>query len=136
VRLFFRDNRIAALYVTRSDYGVGTAPQKAKTIDEARKNRPWIPETTTLDGEGHLKDKVDYPFVTDVDVLGTWKVVDVVREKDQFVPGKQWWRDQLDLLQGLRFDKVAPSPCQSNSGTQWLTAMAIRLGARRRERVG
>jgi bla regulator protein BlaR1 len=96
--------------MTRSDYGEEgdakrTPPQVAKTIEEARKNRPWIPKTTTLDAEGRLRDKVDHPFVADADVVGTWKVVDFVREKDQFVAGKQRWQGELDFLKGTRFDQ-------------------------------
>ena len=110
VRFFFLNHKVSALYVTRSDSAEEreakrTPPQVAKTIDEARKNRPWISETTTLDAEGRLRDKVDYPFVTDPDVLGTWKVVDFVGDKDQFVPGKQRWSGKLDFLTGMRFDK-------------------------------
>ena len=110
VRFFFTDYKVGALYVTRSDHGKDrkagkSPPPVAKTIQEARKDRPWIPETTTLDAEGRLKDKVDYPFVTDPDVLGTWKVVDFVGEKKEFVPGKKQWRGKLDHLKGMRFDK-------------------------------
>jgi hypothetical protein len=110
VRLWFSDYKVIAIYMTRSDYGEEgdakrTPPQVAKTIEEARKNRPWIPKTTTLDAEGRLRDKVDHPFVADADVVGTWKVVDFVREKDQFVAGKQRWQGELDFLKGMRFDQ-------------------------------
>jgi beta-lactamase regulating signal transducer with metallopeptidase domain len=110
VRLWFGNYKVAAIYMTRSDYGEEddaerTPPQVAKTIEEARKNRPWIPKTTKLNADGRLRDKVDYPFVADADVVGTWKVVDFVRQKDDFVAGKQHWQGNLDFLKGMRFEK-------------------------------
>lgn len=110
VRLFFSDYKVSAVYVTRSPSDEEPAPkplspEEAKSIEAIRKGRPWIAETTTLGADGRLKDKVDYPFVADPDVVGTWRVVDFVREKKQFVPGKRWWRGDLDHLKGLRFEE-------------------------------
>ncbi|MBN1910564.1 MAG: hypothetical protein JW818_12540 [Pirellulales bacterium] len=87
------------------DGAAETPPWRSRTLEEIRKGRPWIPETTTLDKNGHLKDKMDYPFVPDPDVLGTWEVVDFVKEKKHFVPGKQSFRGPLDFLKGMKFDK-------------------------------
>ena len=110
LRLFFADNKVTALYLTRSDYGKERRakmppPPKGATIDEIRKDRPWIPKTTILDEKRNLKDKTDYPFTSDPEVLGTWKVVDFVDQQDQFIPGKQQWQGELDFLKGMRFDK-------------------------------
>jgi hypothetical protein len=106
LRLWFLNDRLGAIYVTRSDYGNEDEPPKGvKDVATLRKDRPWIKETTILNANGQLSDKIDYPFVDDPEALGTWKVVDFVQEKDRFVPGRQRWQGNLDFLKGLRFEK-------------------------------
>ena len=51
-----------------------------------------IPPTSTINEQGHIVDKVDYPFVNDPSAIGTWKSVDFVSEMSQFKPGKQQWK--------------------------------------------
>lgn len=50
-----------------------------------------------LDDKGRIVDKIDYPFVNDPDVIGTWKSVDFVKTKAQFRPGKRNWKGDLFL---------------------------------------
>jgi len=39
-----------------------------------------------------IEDKVDYPFVDDPQVIGTWETVDIVKTIDEFDPdGTQWF---------------------------------------------
>ncbi|MEE8441551.1 MAG: hypothetical protein V3S41_07510, partial [Spirochaetia bacterium] len=70
------------------------------TIEEARVDRPWISETTELvrntifpdTGSDYLlKDLIDYPFVGDPNVIGTWIAVDFVELKEEFAPGEVFW---------------------------------------------
>jgi bla regulator protein BlaR1 len=51
-----------------------------------------ILSTSTIDGQGHIVDKIDYPFVNDPQVIGTWKSVDFVDEMDQFRAGEKQWK--------------------------------------------
>jgi beta-lactamase regulating signal transducer with metallopeptidase domain len=50
-----------------------------------------IPPTSTINEQGRIVDKIDYPFINDSKVIGTWKSVDFVREMDEFKPGKKQW---------------------------------------------
>jgi len=56
-----------------------------------------IPPTSTINEQGHIVDKTDYPFVNDPKVIGGWKSVDFVREIYQFNPNKKSWKGDLYL---------------------------------------
>ena len=62
----------------------------------------YVPATSTLDSNGRIVDKIDWPFVDDPAVLGAWKSVDFVQEPDQFKPNQMQWRGDL-YLKGLTF---------------------------------
>jgi bla regulator protein BlaR1 len=69
-----------------------------------------IPPTSTINEQGRIVDKVDYPFVNDPKVIGGWKRVDFVRDIDDFNPAKKSWRHELSLNH-LIFEeggKIAP----------------------------
>lgn len=51
-----------------------------------------IPSTSTINENGRIVDKIDYPFVNDPEVIGTWKSVDFVGEIKQFEPSKRRWK--------------------------------------------
>ncbi len=51
-----------------------------------------IPPTSTINEQGHIVDKIDYPFVNDSQVIGTWKSVDFVGEMKQFKVDEQQWK--------------------------------------------
>jgi len=51
-----------------------------------------IPPTSHINEQGHVVDKIDWPFVNDSRVVGTWKSVDFVGEIKQFKAGEQQWR--------------------------------------------
>jgi hypothetical protein len=75
------------------------------TLRELRKTRPWIAATTKLvsTSEGQsLSDSVDYPFVNDPAVLGSWQAVDFVTKKADFKPDKPSWSGEL-WLRSLTF---------------------------------
>jgi hypothetical protein len=50
-----------------------------------------------LDANGRIVDEIDYPFVNDPQVIGTWKSVDFVRDPGDFQPGTQSWKGDLFL---------------------------------------
>jgi len=56
-----------------------------------------IPPTSTINEQGRIVDKVDYPFVNDPKVIGGWKSVDFVREINQFNPAEKSWKGDLYL---------------------------------------
>jgi hypothetical protein len=51
-----------------------------------------VPPTSTIDEDGRIVDKIDYPFVNDSKVIGTWKSVDFVGEMKQFKAGEKQWK--------------------------------------------
>ena len=62
-----------------------------------------IPPTSTIDEEGHIVDKIDYPFVNDPRLIGTWESVDFVGEMEKFKPDKKQWGGGDLYLKGLIF---------------------------------
>jgi len=70
----------------------------------ARERAAHIPATSTINEEGHIVDKTDYPFVSDLDVIGGWKSVDFVRNISDFNPAKKKWRGDL-FLNNLVFEE-------------------------------
>ena len=100
VRFFFSDYKVSALYVTRTDYGDATADISAKVeqLTSRDTDRPeHMPETSTFDSQGRIVDKINWPFVDDPDVIGTWKSVDFVREIEEFDPQQKRWNGDLYL---------------------------------------
>ncbi|MBN1807014.1 MAG: M56 family metallopeptidase [Sedimentisphaerales bacterium] len=61
-----------------------------------------IPETSYINDEGHIVDKIDWPFVDDPQLVGTWESVDFVDKIEEFKPGEKNWRHGL-YLEGLIF---------------------------------
>ena len=89
--------------------GVIGAQTVAKTEAELRAAAPWIladsSVTSKADGTWTILDNVKRPFVSDADVLGVWKVVDLVESPDQFNPyavsftGNLLWK-QVEFFPG------------------------------------
>ncbi|MHC4310457.1 MAG: hypothetical protein ACYSSN_10960, partial [Planctomycetota bacterium] len=55
-----------------------------------------IPATSYFNEQGHIVDKIDYPFVNDPKVIGTWKTVDFVREIEDFKNIEKQWEHGED----------------------------------------
>jgi len=53
-----------------------------------------IPPTSTINEDGRIIDKTDYPFVDDPQVIGTWKSVDSVDEIKEFNVHEQQGQDR------------------------------------------
>ena len=66
-------------------------------IESSKFRNAHIPPTSTINEQGLLIDKVDYPFVNDPEVIGGWKSVDFVGDIDDFNPAKKSWRHELSL---------------------------------------
>jgi hypothetical protein len=54
-------------------------------------------------GQDRIEDKIDYPFVNDPQVIGTWKSVDFVETMEQFNPDRKHWRGGDLFLKELVF---------------------------------
>jgi len=54
-----------------------------------------IPPTSYINDQGRIVDKIDWPFVNDPRLIGTWKSVDFVGEMEQFNPGQKYWKKQF-----------------------------------------
>ncbi len=50
-----------------------------------------IPATSYINEQGRIVDKINYPFVNDSKVIGTWKTVDFVREMEEFKDSEKQW---------------------------------------------
>lgn len=87
VRMFFTDNKINALYVLRSDFN-----ELMENSREKFKNK-----VKNKDNKRVKIDKIDYPFVNDEKIIGTWKSVDFVKEIDAFTPNMKKFIGNLYL---------------------------------------
>ena len=56
-----------------------------------------IPPASIVDENGHIVDKVDYPFVNDPNALGAWESVDFVENIEDFIPEKRNFKSDLFL---------------------------------------
>ncbi|HON66042.1 MAG TPA: M56 family metallopeptidase [Phycisphaerae bacterium] len=75
-----------------------------------------------IDADGHIVDKVDYPFTNDPAVIGRWISVDFVNDKAQFEPGQQQWKGDL-FLEELVFEpggKLGP-----HGGATWTKGLVL-----------
>lgn len=86
VRMFFGNYKVAALYVTSSS---SSSDEKEKLREED------LPPDSFIDEEGHIVDKVDYPFVNDPEVIGSWESVDYVSDIEDFDPNRRSHRGDL-----------------------------------------
>jgi len=83
-----------------------------------------IPPTSTINEEGRIVDKIDYPFVNDPQLIGTWKSVDFVREMEQFKAGEKQWKGDL-YLKGLIFK---PNGKTFKPWRTWTKGLVFHLG--------
>ena len=57
-----------------------------------------IPQTSTIDANGLIVDKIDYPFENDPNAIGMWKSVDFVDEPNMFRPGRPKWKGEMSFV--------------------------------------
>lgn len=83
IRLFFKDHKVLAMYITRTDQNnfINNTKENQSTVTQKRVN----------------EDDIDLPFVNDEEVIGTWKSVDFVKKISQFKPESKFWGDDLYL---------------------------------------
>lgn len=64
-----------------------------------------IPSTSTIDKNGRIIDKIDYPFKNDPQAIGAWESVDYVQEIENFKPGIKIFRGNLFLKELFVFEE-------------------------------
>jgi hypothetical protein len=70
---------------------------------ETDSNQAVVPDACDLtvvskiDEQGHLVDRVDYPFVNDPNVIASWKTVDLVEKMEQFNPKQRYWKEEPEM---------------------------------------
>jgi hypothetical protein len=78
--------------------------------------------TSRIDETGRLVDKIDYPFVDDPNVIGSWKTVDLIEKIEQFNPKQRYWKDELSM-NFLIFD--ANGHFVGSGGLKWTKGLVI-----------
>lgn len=73
-------------------------------------------------GSVKIEDKIDYSFVDDPQMLGTWESVDFVKDIDSYQTGVKSWGDDL-FLTGLTFDKEGKLIITTRSGSNSISSM-------------
>jgi len=71
--------------------------------------------------ESRTVDKIDYPFVDDPNLIGTWKSVDFVKTPEQFKQGRKRWKGGL-FLKELVF---RPEGKTTNSRQTWTKGLVL-----------
>ncbi|UCC97651.1 MAG: hypothetical protein JSW66_17625 [Phycisphaerales bacterium] len=117
VRLWFADYKIAAIYVTRSDHGM-TGSDKVLTKED-------LPPTSTIDQNGRIVDKIDYPFVNDPEAVGAWEAVDFVADIDDFEPGAEHFGGELFLKELYFLDDG-----KTNWACTWTKGLVLNAGSK------
>jgi bla regulator protein BlaR1 len=71
--------------------------------------------------ETKTEDKIDYPFVDDPNVIGTWVSVDFVDGIEKFKPGEKQWKGDLYLKQMV----MQPDGKMDNSSSTWTKGLIL-----------
>jgi beta-lactamase regulating signal transducer with metallopeptidase domain len=90
IRIWFFNDKVCAIYITRSDFRNSVSGGKESKETELSK-------TSFIDKDGRIVDKIDYLFVNDPEVIGGWTSVDFVKNIEDFKPGAKNWQGDLFL---------------------------------------
>lgn len=102
------DDKVYMFFERKSgDYTIQHIPPQYYVLEkvslESLKSEPMfgkkadIPSTSTIDENGNIVDKIDYPFVNDPEALGTWESVDFVENVQDFKPSTKNFKSDLFL---------------------------------------
>jgi bla regulator protein BlaR1 len=76
-------------------------------------NKPYV--------ESRITDNIDYPFVNEPEIVGTWKSIDFVNTPDEFKPDSLRWKGEL-ILKELVF---LPDGKMKNSQDTWTKGLVL-----------
>ncbi len=104
-----------------------------------RHMKPWylvlVKDDRLTYVEAKTEDKVDYPFVDDPNVIGTWVSVDIVDNIEKFKPGEKQWKGDLYLKQMVmqvdgRTDQsyLMQDGKTNQSSLTWTKGLVLNLG--------
>jgi len=79
------------------------SPDKSRIDTSGDSDKAILPETSHIDANGRIVDKIDYPFVNDPEAIGKWESVDFVKAAEDFKPGKPQTPSGKLFLKGLVF---------------------------------
>ena len=116
--------------------GLQTARKPAETIAPAEARTQIVPETINIPAEtfavqsntqsdGRIVDKIDYPFVTDPQIIGRWLSVDFVDTPEDFLP------NQIKTQGELFFKELIAQPkgvVAGSSAYRWTKGLIIHTG--------
>lgn len=90
----------------------------------------------SVEYDGRLTDRIDYPFVNDLRLMGRWQSVDFVKSMDHFSPGVQTFNSALYLKElifearGKTSISALDVPLQEAPYLQWTKGLILHLGDR------
>jgi bla regulator protein BlaR1 len=131
--LFLYDNggeqKTASRYQIKSFDGADYLLQEFKNGDYTYRGMP--PEWVAFQRESRIPappsrtvDKVDYPFMDDPQLLGTWHTVDYVKSPEAFHPGSMAWKWGDLQLKALTF---LPNG-KTDTGFTWTNGLVLHRG--------
>ena len=82
--------------------------------EDKQRGKAELPPGSHINEQGHIVDKIDYPFVGDPQVIGRWVSVDFVHTIDEFNPASPQWKGDL-FLKELVFQN------NGKMGMPWMT---------------
>ncbi len=102
--LLHQGNRTASEYYIEEIDGAKYMFLEWKSGDYVfRHTKPWyyvlVKDDRLTYVEAKTEDKIDYPFVDDPNVIGTWVSVDFVDNIEKFKPGEKQWKSDLYIKQ-------------------------------------
>jgi hypothetical protein len=113
------------------------AGASGQTIADLRKDHPWIPQTSSIEereGARLLQDALPSGFVPDADVLGEWRVVDLVSDNYRFLPNQQIWQETAFPVVSMIFTDDGKVEISLQEGTltdRWTAGHVIHDGETR-----
>ena len=119
---FILPGKTKFVYVTSNPVEIEILPPGEKPAEPVKLEID-LPATSTINKYGHIVDKIDYPFVDDLEVIGGWKSVDFIEDIDQFNPDKKNWKGDLFLKELFFMDGG-----KTNWAISWTKGLLLHSG--------
>ncbi len=125
--LLSRPDKTASKYLIEEVHGTKYMFLEWKSGDYViRRTKPSYYVLKKAEGRPHVEsrttDKIDYPFVCDRQVIGTWKSVDFVEEPQDFQPGRRRWKAGPLFLKQL---VILPDGKTANPRQTWTKGLIL-----------
>ena len=123
--VFDSESQISGLWFVPTPLAVVSKLANREQSDHPAVQTEPFEVVSTINEKGHKIDKVDYPFVSDREAIGSWQTVDFVADPDEFVPGQKQWKGG-DLL--LKKFVLQPNGTTSEPGLRWTKGLISNPG--------